>query len=121
MKYQEYQFNSFRLLTVKTNHFKNCHIEINFMDDLDKVNMPIRSFLVTLLSFTTKKYPSKREMMIALEDLYNSIFLSACSKLGNTFISGFSYDFLNPKFVNEKDYLENCLKFLCEAIFEPDI
>ncbi len=121
MKYKQYDFESFRILTIQSNHFKNVHMEINFVDDVENISMPIRSFLTNLISYTTLKYPTKRELLIALEELYNSSYYSTCSRVGHTFFSTFLFDFLSPRYVNEKNYLEKCVQFFCEQVMQPNI
>ena len=46
MKYKQYDFESFKILTITSSQFKNVHMEINFIDDIDNIFMPLRSFLV---------------------------------------------------------------------------
>lgn len=120
MKYKQYQFDSFRLLTIQSDAFKNCYMEVNFLDDATEIFMPLRCLLVQLMGYSTKKYSTKRELLIALEELYNSSFSSTVYRIGKTFISNFSFDFLDPKFVSDDSYLEQCISFFCEALLNPD-
>lgn len=121
MTYKQYNYDSFKILTIKSNQFKGAHIEINFVEDIKNVNVPLRSFLTDLLSYTTKKYPTKRELLIALEEMYNSDYHSYSTRIGQTYISSFNYDFVSPKYINDKNYLENNIQFLCEQILNPNI
>lgn len=121
MKYQKFEFTSFRLLTIQTDQFKNCHMEINFLDDLKRVDTPIRSLLVKLMAYTTLDYPTKREVLIALEELYNSGYTSDSVRLGQNFLSSFAFDFIDPKFVKSKSYLEDCIHFFTNAILNPHV
>ena len=74
MKYKQYDFESYRVLTIQSEQFKNVHMEINFIDDVANLFMPLRSFLINLMGYTSKIYPTKRDMLIALENLYNSAY-----------------------------------------------
>ncbi len=115
------QFDSFRLITIKNENFKSCHMEINFVNDALKVNMPLRTFLINIMGYTTKKYPTRRDVLIALEELYNSDFTVSVNKYGKCLHSSFGFDFISPKYINDKNYLENCVKFLCDSILNPNI
>ena len=33
MKYKSYEFDTFKIYTIKTDKFKNCHMEITFYDN----------------------------------------------------------------------------------------
>ena len=121
MKYKQYDFESFRVLTITSEQFKNVHMEINFIDDVDNISMPLRSFLVNLMGYTSKIYPTKREMLIALENLYNSVYYTNYSRVGKSYIANFVLDFVSPKYIKDKKYLENCVKFLCEQVLNPNI
>ncbi len=120
MKYKEYLFDSFRLLTIKTDKFKNCIIDFNFLEDINKINLPKRFLLTSYLTYTSKKYHSKREMLIALEELYNSDLNGTCKKIGNLFQTNFRLEFINPKYVKDKKYLEKCLSFIIEILLNPN-
>ena len=121
MKYKQYDFESFKILTISSEQFKNVHMEINFIDDVDNIFIPLRSFLINLMGYTSKIYPTKREMLIALENLYNSAYYTNYSRLGKSYISSFVLDFVSPRYIKDKKYLENCLKFLCEQVLNPNI
>ena len=121
MKYKQYDFESYRVLTIQSEQFKNVHMEINFIDDVANLFMPLRSFLINLMGYTSKIYPTKRDMLIALENLYNSAYYSNYSRLGESYISSFVLDFVSPRYINDSKYLENCIKFLCEQVLNPNI
>lgn len=121
MKYKKYEFDTFNLYTIKTDKFKNCHMEITFYDNAKKEELCIRNFLVDMLCHSSKNYPKRKDIVIKLEELYQSFFYGVSSKVGNMTMSTFSYDFLNPSFVNDKKYLENVLKFPFEIIENPNV
>ena len=121
MEEKTYNYDSFVIYTVKTDKFKNGYIEVNFRDDIRNVDVPKRNMLTNLMRYSTLKYPSNKELKIAQENLYDLSFTSATSRVGYNIISSFSMDFLHPKYVNEKDYLKQCLSFFFECLLKPDI
>lgn len=121
MKYKKYEFDTYNIYTIKTNKFKNCHMEITFYDNVKKEELGIRNFLVDMLCHSSKNYPKRKDIVIKLEELYQSFFYSVSSKVGNMMMSTFSYDFINPSYVNDKKYLENVLKFPFEIIENPNV
>jgi len=60
-----------------------------------------------MIEKSSLKYPTKREMRIHSEELYNLVFEGSVNRSGYNLFTNFSIDILDPKFVKEKDYLEN--------------
>jgi len=121
MKYKKYEFDTYNIYTIKTDKFKNCHMEITFYDNAKKEELGIRNFLVDMLCHSSKNYPKRKDIVIKLEELYQSFFYGVSSKVGNMVLSTFSYDFLSPNFINDKNYLKNVLKFPFEIIENPNV
>ncbi len=121
MKYKKYELDTYNIYTIKTDKFKNCHMEITFYDNANKKELGLRNFLVDMLCHSSKDYPKRKDIVIRLEELYQSFFYGVSSKVGNMVLSTFSYDFLNPKYVNDKKYLKNVLKFPFEIIENPNV
>ncbi len=121
MKYQKFEMDTYNIYTIKTNKFKNCHMEITFYDNAKKEELGLRNFLVDMLCHSSKQYPKRKEIVIKLEELYQSYFYGVSSKVGNMVMSNFIYDFLNPEFVNDEKFLQNTLKFPFEIIENPNV
>ncbi len=121
MDYKKYEFETYNIYTIKTDKFKNCHMEITFYDNAKKEELGLRNFLVDMLCHSAKKYPKRKDIVIKLEELYQAFFYGVSSKVGNMVLSTFSYDFISPKFINDKDYLKNVLKFPFEIIENPNV
>ncbi len=121
MEYKKYEFDTYNIYTVKTDKFKNCHMEISFYDNIDIKNLAKRNFLVDMLVHSSKNYSKRKDIVIKLEELYQSFLYAITSKVGNIVISSFIYDFINPEFVNDPEYLKNTLKFPFEIIENPNV
>ena len=121
MKYKKFEFDTYNIYTIKSDKFKNCHMEITFYDTAKKEELARRNFLVDMMCHSAKKYPKRKDIVIKLEELYQSFFYGVSSKVGNMVFSTFSYDFINPEYVNDKKYLQNVLKFPFEIIENPNV
>ena len=121
MDYKKYEFETYNIYTIKTDKFKNCHMEITFYDNAKKEELGIRNFLVDMLCHSSKKYPKRKDIVIKLEELYQSFFYGLSTKVGNMVLSTFSYDFISPSYINDKDYLKNVIKFPFEIIENPNV
>lgn len=120
MIYKTYNCNSFNVHTIKTDKFKTCHMEIIFSKPCIKEEMCASSFLGDILSESSKKYKSRKEVVIHLEELYKTVFYSVNTKVGNMLNTSFILDFINPEYIEEDDYLENVIKTPFEIIQKPN-
>ena len=120
MEYKIYDEKSYRIHTIKTDKFKSCSMEIMYRNKLDKDKITENNLVTDILIESSKKYPKKRELHLALENLYNAHFRGVTVLLGNSFLLSFTLDFLNPKYCDE-GYLEEVLKFPFEVLQNPNI
>ena len=120
MEYRKKEYRSYHLHMIKTNKFKEISIRIAFREKLEKDKITIRNFLGDMLSYSSKKYPTARELNIACQDLY-SLYLGFKSyHLGNYNILAMESSFLNPKYT-EDSMFEESIRFISDILFNPNI
>lgn len=120
MVYKQYEYDSFRIFTLQTDQFKNCHMEVIFRSDAKEDDMTSKCFLSEMMSYSSKKYPTRKEFVTRLEELYNAYFYGVTTKVGKSLLTNFIFDFLDPFYVKEKSYLEDCMSFLFDTILNPN-
>lgn len=120
MIYKKYDNNSFNLYTINSNKFKTCKLLIMFYKNINKEDITKEIVLQELLSYSTNKYKTKKELLIKLKDLYDLDFNSYTSRIGNIRTINFSYTFLDPLYA-DKNYLKEVLKIPFEILFKPNI
>ena len=118
MIYKEYKTETYNIYTIKTDKFKTCHMEILFRNNINKEEITKRNIVSELLVENSFDYPTRRELVIKLEDLYNSYLYSVTNRIGSSIITSFCFDFINPDLVNEK--LDEFIKFPLETILKPN-
>ncbi len=121
MEYKKYEYPSFNIYTVKTNRFKTCHMEIIFKDEVKKDNMMPKVMLSDIMTDCSAIYPSRKEVVKKLEELYQASFYGVTNKIGDTFLTSFVLSFLNPTYVKDKTYLTEVLKLPFEMLMHPFI
>lgn len=119
MEYKTFNCNSYNIHTIKTDKFKTVRMEIIFSRNAEKDKLPRFTFLADLLTDSSKKYPSRKDIAIELEELYKANFYGITSKVGNLFTTNFVMEFISPEYIKDKDYLENVIKFPFEIINNP--
>lgn len=121
MEYKKYEYPSFNLYTVKTNRFKTVQMEIIFRDEVKKDNLLIKTFLADIMTDCSSEYKSRKEVVKKLEELYQASFYGVTNKIGNVVMTSFVLSFLNPSYVNSKEYLEEVIKLPIDMILNPFI
>ena len=120
MKYKKINSYSYNLHIIKTDKFKTVTVKINFKRELDKKEITYRNMIINMLCESTAKYPTKRLMNIATEELYELCYRGMNYISGKYNIMGFDVTFLNEEFT-EKGMLDKSIKFLSDLVFKPNI
>lgn len=118
MVYKEYKMGSYNLHTIKTDKFKLCHLEVIFRNNVVKEELNKRNMVFDILCESNMTYPTKRDLYLQMEDLYNSNIYSITSKTGNSIISNVCLDFINPIYT-EKKVLDSSIKLLFDLLHNP--
>lgn len=120
MNYTSYDMGSYHLYVIPTDRFKRTVIEFNFKKQIEKEDISYLNFLMAVLMEGCKKYPTKRTMELASDDLYGMGWSYQTMKSGNYFILKMSFVFLNEKYT-EEGMLEKSLEMIHDILFDPDI
>lgn len=120
MKYKKISNYSYNLHTIKTDKFKTVTIQINFKRELKKEDITCRNMIVNTLCESTSEYPTKRDMIIATEELYDLYYRGINYISGRYNITTFDVTFLNEEYT-EEGMIEKSIKFLADLIFKPNI
>lgn len=96
-------------------------MEIIFKDEAKKDDVMLKTFLSDLMSDCSLKYHTRKDVARYLEELYQASFYGLTNKTGNLMLTSFVLNFLNPKYAQEKDYLEKVLELPFEMILHPAI
>lgn len=119
MKYKKIVTQTYNLHIVKTKKFKTVTIEVNFKNKLNKEEITYRNLLINTLCSSTKKYPNKRFMEIATEDLYELNYGATNYISGKYNVMSYDVTFLNEKYT-ETGMFDKSVDFLCEMLFNPN-
>lgn len=120
MEYLKKNLGSYNLHLIKNEKFKSIMIKVYFREPIRKEKITIRNFLTTMLTFSTKNYPTKRKMFLKTQDLYSCNISSSDSRLGNYLNTCFKLSVLKDHYTEEGN-LEKAIEFLSEVIFMPNI
>lgn len=120
MKYTKINMKNYNLHVIKTDKFKTISVKVNFKRLVKKEELTKRIMLIHTLTESTKKYPTKRDLEIETENLYNLSFYAEIINSGRYGIISLNAKFLNEKYT-ENTMMEKSIEFLNEIIFRPNI
>lgn len=119
IEYKKIDMMSFNLHTIKTDHFKTITIRVCLRDKIKKEEITLRNVLASFLTYSTEKYPTKRELALKAQDLYAVNVYTKSYRSGKFNMINFCMSMLNEKYT-EKGMLEESIKFLSEIVFHPN-
>ena len=120
MIYKKKEIGSYNLHMIKTDKFKTINIEVIFRNKVKKEEITITNFLSSILTYTTKKYPTKNSFSKRLEDLYAAKLFPTCYRIGNFYNVDFNIQILDEKY-SEFGMLDETIDTIKEVIFNPNI
>lgn len=113
--------NNCRLILQKDKKFKYIGVEVVFYDKFDYKNITAYNVLSRILLNSSKVYKTMKEMNQKKEELYDVELNTSYKywyKLATFKVIG---NFINPKYVNNKNYEEEIFSFLSSTIFNQNI
>lgn len=120
MQYKKIELGSYNLHMIKTDRFKTVNVQIIFSDKIVKEDITKRNFLSDILTYSSKKYKTKRDISITSQDLYAANVYATSYRLGNYYNTDINLYFLNEKYT-EEGMMEKSMDFLSEIIFNPNV
>ena len=120
MKYFLHDFESYRLHIIKTDKFKTISFKIIFSEPVVKEEITKKNFLADILTYSSGKYKKRKDLSIALQDLYAMEVFSSCYRIGKLYNMDVVGSFLNEKYT-EKGMFDKSIELLSEIIFNPNV
>ena len=120
MKYIKKDLGSYKLHMIKTDKFKTIEVRVSFRNRIKKEEITIRNILCNMLTYSTKTYNSKRDLIIKGQDLYSVNLGASNSRIGNYINTDISLSLLNDRYTEEGNY-KAAMEFLKEVIYNPNV
>ncbi len=120
MEYVKKECGSYNLHMIKTDKFKSTTIQVVFGTELKKETLTKINFLSSMITYTTKKYPTKIALSRKLEELYAAKLGMDCYRMGSNHNLYITLTVLDDKYT-EKGLFNQGLDLLKEIIFNPNV
>jgi len=111
-----------KIYKINNKKFKGIFISLNYTMKVTKEELSQTAVLASILSKSSKKYKNQSEIEKYLFKLYGANFDVNVQKIGDLYDLEFKIGFVNKKYLpNNIDVFEDCLKFLYEIIYNPNL
>lgn len=120
MKYVKKDLGAYKLHLIKTTNFKTIKIKVSFRSPIVKSEITLRNVLCSLLTLSTKKYQTKRDLIIKGQDLYAATISSSNSRIGNYINTDILLTVLHDKYTEEGNF-KSALDFLYDIVYDPNV
>ncbi len=121
VKTNKIKINGYNIHTIKTSRYKTSTIYIHFNLNATLDNFIIYNFLSEVLNESSSLYKDRKEISIKEEELYNARYSSSVSVMGETLVFSLSITFINEKYIEEEDYLDNIVTYFLSFLLYPNI
>ena len=120
MKYTKKDLGSMNLHLINTKKLKTITVRVIFHTPIAKDEITKRALVSDILLQSSKKMNTRREMIIASEELYDADIAANNQRLGNYIFTSFNLQVLKDEYTEDGN-LEKAIEFLSEIILNPDI
>lgn len=120
MNYTSYDMGAYQVYVIPTDRFKRTVIEFDFKKKIEKEDISYLNFLMAVLLEGCKKYPTRRTMELASDDLYGMEWSYRTLKSGKYLCLKMSFVFLDEKYT-EEGMLQKSLEMIHDILFDPDV
>ena len=119
MKFKSIKENNYNLQLIDVSNFRSCHFALIFRDNFDPKKAICYSLLSDMITDANKDFPSSKYVLRNMEDNYILNFYGSFSNVGNKMQTYIVCDYVDPRYINEENYLENVYKFIFDMIRKP--
>lgn len=102
--------------------FKSIYFSFNYTINANKKEMTESAILASIMSKSSRKYNSQKQIEKYLGNLYNTLFDVNVEKIGDLYNIEFKLECINKKYLPDNiDVVSDALKFLYDMIYDQSI
>ncbi len=120
MEYIVKNFGSYKLHMIKTKKFRTIKVRVSFRNQIKKDEITMRNILVNVLTYSSKNYQTKKDLIIESQNLYDASLYIGNSRYGNYINTDINMTILHDKYSEDGNYKKS-LSFLKEIIYNPNV
>lgn len=121
MNYKSIEEKNYNLQLINVNNFRSCHFALIFRSKFDPKKAIMFSLLSDLLTDANIDYPSSKYVYRYMEENYILNFYGSFSNVGKVMQTYIVCDYVDPRYIDEKNYLDNVYKFIFDMLSKPRV
>lgn len=107
---------------IQTKKYKTINIVAKLKAPLERETITKRAILPYILQQGTKRYPSRKELQLKLDDLYGAVLSVDGAKKGESHIISVRFELANQKFIpEESSIIDEGIDLFSELLFQPNV
>lgn len=119
MKYSVKKEKNYNLHTIYTDSFRSCHFSLVFNMEFDPKKAVAFSLLSDILTDCSKDYPTSKYVLRHIDESFILDFYGSFSKTNNLMQTFISCDYIDPKYIDDDNYLDNIYGFIFGMLNNP--
>lgn len=119
MKINLIKKKDFNLHTIHVDNFRSCHFSLVFRTKFDPKKAAAFSMITDIITDASKNYPSPKYVYRHTNSNNILDFYGSYSRSGNIIQAYIVCDYVDPKYIDDKNYLDNTYKFIFDMIGNP--
>lgn len=109
----------YNLHIINVDTFRSCGFQLSFKCPFDAKKSVAYSLLADILTDQSLKYPTSKYITRHMQESYILDFYGSFSRVGKSLTTYINCDYIDPKYIDDKNYLDETYKFIFEVINNP--
>ena len=118
MDYKKIECSEYDIHIIENKNFHTIDFKICFTSNVSLENITYYNFLVSILTYATKKYDTKEKLIKKCQDLYSLYPSASTHRNGNLLTCKFGISTVNSKYIEKNNLYDNIL-LLKEILLNP--
>lgn len=121
MKYKVSKEKKYNLHTIEVDNFRSCHFSLSFRSEFDPYKMAAFTLISDLITDSSKNFKTSKYVTRHMEESFIIDLYGTSSKVGKTMQTYIICNYVDPRYIDDKDFIDKTYKFIFEMISNPII
>lgn len=121
MKYNIHKEKHYNLHTINVSNFRSCHLALIFNNKFSEKDAVAFSLLSDILTDSSTTFKTSKYVNRFMEENHILDFYGSFSKSGNDMKTYIVCDYVDPKYIKTKNYINKVYDFIFKTISNPII